>query len=689
MQIRLKSLKVRHGLTWKELFLRLENRGLVLVQGKNGTGKSNIPELLSLIFYNQSEKSGKNNDVISRTVGKDFMGMVELERQEGDEWVPYVVMCCRKVPGEPTGIRIWRGEEEEPITPVKKPVQAQKMASDLLGMSYAEFRAVVSLGSESIHPLIDGTDASRTDYVSQTFDLEYGEYHDAAQKRLKAIRGLMEEHKENEVRLKLLREDLRNLKPVDYSELKRKKSARDAVRKKVDKADRLVVNLVKLLAEQRTRQNIQMTLAQGKEKESLEVLRARQTKIRDKMDQIDDKLDIHDSYYAHKKRHEKAVVDLKEALSEVSSHDEKKCRARVKVTRKNLAEVEAEISLMERLEGQDTCPTCEQGLDHIHQGNYESRLAILTKRSRIYQKKIETLEDILEVFDEARGLREVVREAKAALPSRPPGVLERLEREKDVLYEKDTALHNRIVRAKKNAEQEKKLQGLAKGDPRKTQVELKQWKARLEKCRRKERVLTEEVEKVRAHIQKEARIKESIERVEGLVEKGKPIAEELEIFEGLVSAFGRQGLRRDRVREILALIAEHLDHYANTLLPRYTFSLVDNEKKTAFMCHDKVEGVNSDVRVLSKGEKKRLSIALLLTERDIRRVKTNLLFLDEFDGGLDRPEELVEVLADLKSEYETIFAITHTPAIKSFEGFDREYTVSRPEVFSQIKRRKR
>ena len=106
---------------------------------------------------------------------------------------------------------------------------------------------------------------------------------------------------------------------------------------------------------------------------------------------------------------------------------------------------------------------------------------------------------------------------------------------------------------------------------------------------------------------------------------------------GLTVAFGRKGLRLQRLRAVIKVIAEQLPLYLNMLFveKRLRFEVTEKEEAfslAAFRNHHRVR-----LEGFSRGEKARLTLALLLATRLATPPSkhTNALFLDEVFDAID------------------------------------------------------
>lgn len=91
-------------------------------------------------------------------------------------------------------------------------------------------------------------------------------------------------------------------------------------------------------------------------------------------------------------------------------------------------------------------------------------------------------------------------------------------------------------------------------------------------------------------------------------------------------------------------------------------------------------GINQKGRTLSKGEKKRLSIAVELI------TNPSLLFLDEPTTSMDSftAEKIAEIITKLKSRGRTVLATIHQPNTEIFNRFDHLMIMAHGHVIYHV-----
>lgn len=217
--------------------------------------------------------------------------------------------------------------------------------------------------------------------------------------------------------------------------------------------------------------------------------------------------------------------------------------------------------------------------------------------------------------------------------------------------------------------------------------------------------LAQEIGKVRAMVERKTRLESQLTQLDkelGLL----PELKKAEFFwSKMVEAYGPRGIRVQQLDKIMSLIMKRLPYYAGILFTdksmRFTHEcdagnisiLVTRKILTTKVSKGKVEHapeeITHDVSSLSGGEKKRLSIALVLTLADcISSLKrTNILILDETDSSLDAEGQYLfvnELLPVLKQKYSSIFVISHADEIKQAAIFDQVWRIQKDQNWSTI-----
>lgn len=146
------------------------------------------------------------------------------------------------------------------------------------------------------------------------------------------------------------------------------------------------------------------------------------------------------------------------------------------------------------------------------------------------------------------------------------------------------------------------------------------------------------------------------------------------------------GIKTKIIKQYLPIMNKTINKYLSAMDFFVNFNLDENFGEIIKSRHRDTFEYNS----FSEGEKFRIDMSLLLTWREICRIKnstnTNILILDEvFDSSLDNAgaEEFIKLLKIL-SEKINIFVITHRPDILG-DKFDHNIQVDKKNNFSNMR----
>ena len=132
-----------------------------------------------------------------------------------------------------------------------------------------------------------------------------------------------------------------------------------------------------------------------------------------------------------------------------------------------------------------------------------------------------------------------------------------------------------------------------------------------------------------------------------------------------------------KVKNIILHISKRLHFYTGILFDKDSKFIVEDSKKGINIFWDK-GGKMIPISEASGGEKKRISLAIIFTLQEILPYICNLLILDEVDLGLDSQgvDSLIELINIKKETIDTLILISHKPTIKQ-ANFDKKYYISK------------
>jgi DNA repair exonuclease SbcCD ATPase subunit len=197
----------------------------------------------------------------------------------------------------------------------------------------------------------------------------------------------------------------------------------------------------------------------------------------------------------------------------------------------------------------------------------------------------------------------------------------------------------------------------------------------------KEKECDNDMEKVEAERKKLDDLREAYNK---LLDKKSELLERLEYFELISSMLKDTGIKRMVIRKYIPYINNITNTYLKNLGFFVKFTLDENfDEKILARGIDELSYNN-----FSEGEKLRIDLAILLTWREVAKMRnnmsTNLLIFDEiFDSSMDQAgvDAFVELLGKMKNT--NVFVISHTPD-KLADKFYSSISFSKENGFSKM-----
>ncbi len=140
---------------------QLQNRGMVLVQGINGTGKTTIPNCIRACLFGSMNDGSKLDDLIRGK--KDGSIFVEFEK-DGQTWEVTVA----RVKGKWNRKLVINGQDETAHSQTNFYTELVKK----LKFTSEEWDASIHLSQRGSHILVSGKPAARKDYISEFFGID-------------------------------------------------------------------------------------------------------------------------------------------------------------------------------------------------------------------------------------------------------------------------------------------------------------------------------------------------------------------------------------------------------------------------------------------------------------------------------------------------------------------------------------
>jgi DNA repair exonuclease SbcCD ATPase subunit len=168
--------------------LPLAKQGRVLIMGAEGSGKSMVPEVMTLVLYGKGSPRVRKNGLVESSIVNESVGYQgTLAFDSGFGAATRHVSITQAFKHKRMGSRYIitvDGVREEPDT---KP-QQKKLVKRLAPLSYEEWLGVVYLHQGGIHDLLAGGPTEKRDYLTSVFGLDfYDDLLTQAQEELKAL----------------------------------------------------------------------------------------------------------------------------------------------------------------------------------------------------------------------------------------------------------------------------------------------------------------------------------------------------------------------------------------------------------------------------------------------------------------------------------------------------------------------
>lgn len=145
--------------------LRLDYRGLVVVEGQNGAGKSSIMNSLVQTVFGKNDTSGAADEICNVVLKEGCDIIVELQA-DGKPWTVELARGFKR-PGSNarvTDLFLFNDKGEDKRE--EKMGDTLAMIHSLVGMNFEQFRATSYMGVQTVSKFLDGTDSDRMKVIT-------------------------------------------------------------------------------------------------------------------------------------------------------------------------------------------------------------------------------------------------------------------------------------------------------------------------------------------------------------------------------------------------------------------------------------------------------------------------------------------------------------------------------------------
>jgi DNA repair exonuclease SbcCD ATPase subunit len=742
VKFKFKKFRLFNILNYKNLDRDLNDLGIVLIEGKNGVGKSTMWGMLEAIFFGSTPLGAKTDELVRN----DKDARAELDVEVND--IPYTIIN-KRVKGK------WSydivTDHPEPEFRKKHTVnETIKVIRSMIPHTREEFNGAVHLAQGTQHILIDGKPAARKQYVSDYFGVDdrYDIVFEEAKTEKESVEKQIEKIASYSHSITMLEDDLKNYPEVDTTNmenshrqflvLKRgydeKIQQLNAEKRNCQLFNELIPEASKYSGHQSLLDNnggkliqAKTSIAQNNQATEHNKRARQQNAYRETLtEQLKSFADL-DGLNWQNVRDEsyrlKTLIDTYTKTKSLIEQLQTLPTGEIKPTatiETELKRVNGELySLKSKLKSIESgqCPTCGRECEAGHIGelkatidelelqatDYNETLAVLTTKN----EKIKTrmlLEKQLGDFvvptnDDYAVMQSLETTAKRISQyeelnkqiAKYPAVEYLSESDVSALQIEVQYLELEMSKIQNSFDAFKKLPIGNHREVEQIDVELAAVTEERNKTDSKIQSISEELGAAKTQNERSAGIKEQLNKIKTMAAELPSLKRKELYWTKVAEAYGPRGLRVRQLEKIMGTVMRRLPLYFNLMFNNKQFSIFhkcDAGNIEIFMRKEtKSEGiVEHDISYCSGAEKRKLSVAFLLALADCRTAlkRTNILILDEVDGALDAEGRWMFVnnlLPMLKEQYESVFVISHSEDIQQAAVFDQVWKITADENF--------
>ncbi len=670
----LETLGIQNFMSIRNIQLKLNDRGLMLIQGENldnenfdnnGSGKSSITEALVYVLYGRTIRGLKGDDVVHNVPNRNCKVWLDIIDDDGSK---YRITRYRKHREHKNSSYIYKNGKN--ITP-RSEKEVNEFIVNLLQMDFLTFTSSL-LYSEQSFKFTSATDAE----MKSAFDTMLGfEILNRCQNMAKDM------VKSLNTNLEIKNAELTNLNTLVETHVEqiqvlteKEKSYRDTVNKKVQELTEELNEVTEELQEHMSNQR--------DNKEILEDLVKLSDKVLEKLDE----------YKAWEEDLNQLKIEINNLNTQVSTQNnlinkfksqKLKLNQKIEKVDSKIQNVQNSIEETKKTVG-TPCPTCGEPLsqDKIQNAieTLNSKIVELEGEKQEYEQEIEELLNNMEVSEgliqsyntEASNLKELMTKTQEILKGK-------------VSWEKQyKTVQNEIAQITAEQTQHEKI------------------KLQYEKRINTIKSSIQEYENSKDNMYKSI-IEQTVEELETakktLVQKQQEITQiksEIELYEFWIVGFGNQGIKSHLLTDVTPFLNRRVNKYLQKLTSNsieVVFStqttLKSGETREKFSLN--INNANGGKSYISNsgGERKRIDVAVNMALQDLvaarSNKKLNIVFYDEVFDALDNVgcECVIELLQEVSKDKSSVFVITHNDNLKSY--FDNSITVVKKNKFSSLK----
>ena len=748
MSIKFKSLTIKNSRVYKSIRIPLDNQGIVSIIGPNGVGKSTIFSLLEAIFYGSTptghrrdnlvrnnkdaflqvefEKDGDSHTIIySRIKGKWAHRIFKNEKDETD----HTALDAAKTAKSKLGLTqkefegsIHLTQNAQHLLIDGEPADRKKYISDFFGGIDENFDKICSAAKEKLTNTQEAIERiSNLSFSKQTLE---NELSTCSLSDLTKLQVELESFRKNlsvtEEDLIIVRKELEEAKT--YKLLSPLANKYDNPESEIHLLELSLINHESSLkTTQLIKQHNFLAIETNKKFDKLNFDLA---DILAKYPQVEDSIDYEKKYIELnqiKKQSESMQLFIVEyrSIPEVEEIDVSKIKEDLRQATSNTDHLSRKLAAID----DGKCPTC----GHIfkteeilsERENLENSKKILsrlencfkqsTENNKKYLRKkylesvvlsiqewTEKLEGDLLVYSNLMQKKKIYLEINKQIST-----MRRLDIQPEIdensIREQIAIINGKLIELRECLDAKKKLPKKPRRDIDGIIQDIETLEDNINDLNQEQNILRAQLNTAKTENDRYNRLLLQIKEIDAKLEKLEALKKEEYFWIKMIEAYGPKGLRLKQLDKVMEMILKRLPYYTSILFQERGLSFkhtCDSGSINIYATRqieeeNKILSFEHDISSLSGGEKKRLSVALVLTLADCvpMEKRSNILVLDEIDANLDSDGQtrfVNDLLPLLRKEYESIFIISHADEINQANVFDHTWKVKKKNHWSEI-----
>lgn len=683
--MKFKRVVIQNFLSIKYIELDLENRGLVLLKGKNldneslnnnGAGKSSIIESIVYALYGRTLRGLKGDAVVHKIPGKNMKIFLDLEDDNGDA---YRIARYRKhTTNKNKSFLYHRGRD---ITP-KSEADFNNYVADLLQADYLTFTSSLLYSAESFK-FTSATDAE----MKNTFDIMLGldvyqKCLEITKNRLKSVESELSSTQwkidDRKAKIDALTEQITAAESEKAEYDKSIKAKEQELKSQVDELQSQLKEKQGELVELQ-KQLKQFQAEKEKAEKQLDVKRKKLKEVDELKAALQDTKDDIQEQERVVRKHERIVSETQDSL-ESYAQSISKCKKKIESFKQQKEQLDENVGM--------PCPTCGQPMtaESIEPAKKEYDEQIQAQQEEIekYQGKTERANaDIL-------SAQQKIQECKAEIQE-----LQSTVDEFEALISRSKKLIDEKAECEKAVQKSQEQFYKAEASVKVQKNDIKQSQQMLEKAQKDILELSKD-NPYEAIITKYKSEQDSCKAE--IVEFENSVKDKLDEKDCLVfwqQAYSNQGIKSYILDDITPFLNRRVNKYLDKLTSghievKFTTqtTLKSGETREKFSIEISNQDGGQEYSANSGGERKRIDLAINLALQDLvasrSNKRINIAIWDEVFDALDEVgiEKVIELLQELSEEKSTILVVSHNQHLQSY--FTNIITVVKKDGFSYL-----